>query len=125
MFKVTDTPRFVWPVEVRLPSATEPGKIETQTFTGHFVLLGKDRMDEMAAAMATANSAGADATYAETMTQIRNVLVGWGDDVVDDDGAAIPFSAEALDDICRFPQVREAIAIAYGEAASGKARLGN
>ena len=125
MFTVTEDHRFTWPVKVQLPSADKPGEFETHTFIGHFRLLSKERNAALVADMAVAVPLGEAAIADQQMVQIREVLLGWGDDVVDVDGEPVPFSAEALDAICGLDQVRLAIAVAYAEAAAGGARRGN
>lgn len=125
MFTVTEDHRFTWPVKVQLPSADKPGEFEVQTFTGHFRLLPKERANELAGAMTDAATRGAAAIGEQEMVQIREVLLGWGDDVVDADKTPVPFSTEALDVACRIEPVRTAIAVAYAEAAAGGARRGN
>ncbi len=124
MFKMTETHRFSWPVKVKLPSSENPGTLETQTFTGHFRLLKKDEAAALAAAMEIARMKGIAAADAAELDQIRAALEGWSD-VVDDDGRPVAFSADALALACSSDPVRRAIAVAYGEGASGEARVGN
>lgn len=125
MFTVTEDHRFVWPVKVEMPSADRPGEFAVQTFTGHFRLLSKERGLALTAAMADAVPTGVTAIAEQELIQIREVLIGWGDDVVDAEGVPVPFSPEMLEVVCRIDPVRTAIAVAYAEAAAGGARRGN
>ena len=124
MFTLTADHSFVWPVKVRLPSTETPGDWDVHVFTGVFRLLSATEADALSARMKEAADEGSDAVSEQVMAQIREVLTGWREDVVDDSGAPLPFSAEALDRLCRHEPVRAAIAVAYAEAAGG-ARRGN
>ena len=51
---------------------------------------------------------------------LRNVVVGWEDDVVDESGTPIEFSAEALDKLIEIPYRRNGLVAGYMELSQGK-----
>lgn len=123
MFVVSEIRRFSWPVKVRFPSQSTPGEYEVEQFIGHFKLIGRERAVELGEAMEAARREGPRAAAAQEISQIAEVMEGWGD-VIDAEKAPVPFSVEALTAACRHPQVVAAINEAYVEGAAG-GRLGN
>jgi hypothetical protein len=81
MFKLNPTPQFAAPV-----SLTVPGQAETGSVMLTFQHMGKQALADWLA------SAGQGKNDLDLVAQ---VVVGW-EGVSDDDGAAVPFSREAL-----------------------------
>lgn len=112
MFTFQKDYRFTWPVTVFVP--TNAGQ-EEQSFTGHFRLLPKAELEEL-----LAKDPGND-----DATVCRAALVGWGDDLVTEEKAQVPFSKDALEQLVMVPFIRVAIARAYWTAANGVLRVKN
>lgn len=92
-----------WPVTVHIPQ--DGGKTLKARFTALFVLLDQPDLD--------------DASKSGDSAFIERVLVGWGDDVQDEQGRALPFSPEARNALARKPYIARAISRAYMECISG------
>ncbi len=123
MFKLTQESRFKWPVTIVLPSASEVGDVEKQTFIGLFRALPRTEALKLTEEMGAAETS--EAVARAEARQIAAVLEGW-EDVVDADGAPTAFSADALAAACEWPWFRDGITRAYADAMSGgAARLGN
>lgn len=107
MFKLKQSTTFFWPVEVNV--MVDGGRHEKQTFDAEFRRMGQRRLDELREQV----SAGAltDADF------VREVVAGWRG--VADDGAEVPFSAAALDQLLDIPGLAASIVIAFGRAHSG------
>lgn len=104
MFRVMKSDEPVeWPVTVHIPQ--DGGKTHKASFTAHFVLLDQIELDDLIG--------GGDRAF------IERVLTGWGEDVQDENGMALPFSAEARDRLARIPYVAGAISRAYLQCISG------
>jgi len=112
-FKLTAEPfRYWWPVEVKVPSAQDvkdAGKVETQALKVLLEPLGQDEAKEL------------DRELAELPEQERNerqhdhierVVKGW-DNVVGEDGGAVPFSLQAFRQAMQRSWFRMAIYKAY------------
>lgn len=122
-FKLTDTPRYWWPVTVRMPSPDQPGKIVNQTLKLLFEPQSRSAAIDEAEALASLENPR-DRAEAE-MRQLKGVVTNW-DDVTDDDGGAVAFSDEAFARALEFTWFRTAVYAAYAESLAGEeARLGN
>lgn len=118
MFKLTSEHRFWATVTVHEPGSTAP-----TTFEMCFEALSSDDAAALVRAANEAAQTSLEAANAEELRQIRHIARDWRD-VVDADGAAVPFSDQALEDACRWAWVRTGIIRSYGAAVVG-ARLGN
>ena len=107
MFKLVENLEYDWPVQVRVPA--DGGKHKLQKFTAKFRAIGQDRTNELM------ESAGLKVDE----VLLREVLVGWGDDVGDSQGKAIAFDDDARDRLLQIPYVRTALAKAYNDSVSG------
>lgn len=123
-FVLAKTPRYWWPVTVRIPDPDQPGQLMQQQFKMLFVPKDQEAaLDE--ARMIDAIENLADRVRAER-AMLCQVCAGWDEDVVGDDGKPVPFTAENLDLAMRQPWFRSAVNAAYIESLSGQsARLGN
>lgn len=123
MFKLADAARFKWPVTIRRPSDTEAGEMVEETFTGLFRALPREETSSFITQMREAR--GVEEISDIEIAQIVAVLEGW-EEVVDDKGKPVPFSADTLAAANRWVWFREAVAKAYTAAVNGgSARLGN
>lgn len=107
MFVLKAETEFDWPVKVKVP---EDGKHVVHEFTCRFRLIDAERMKALTEA--------GDAEAARSL--LGEAIVGWGNDVADEDGKPIPFSSEALDRMLHVDYVFVAIAEAYHKAVTGK-----
>lgn len=95
-----------WPVTVNVP--VNGGKTEQHEFTAKFKLMSQEEYDK--ALQGTKN----DTSF------IAKFLIGWSG-LLDDDDKEVPFSKEALKNLCGLPFVRVAIVKAYNQAITGQA----
>lgn len=110
MFTLSD--EFDWPVTVRAP---KDGGFEEQTFTVRFRAITSGRAKRLAEDLAPAAARDQERKLADLLP---DVVIGWRD-VVDEDGAPIPFDADALERILDLPYVRVAVMAAYVQAITG------
>lgn len=90
---------YAWPVTVEVPGQPP------QTFTAQFVV---PELDEFEAAAGSGD-------LQRLRRMIGGAVIGWSD-VVDEDGAEVPFSAEALDELIANPFALRALAEALGDS---------
>ncbi|WP_126975036.1 hypothetical protein [Frigidibacter oleivorans] len=109
MLKVTHNPRFTHPVTVLAPI---DGGHEEQTFRARFQVPGEDAPDIFRARSSE-----------EIAAFFRAAWVGF-EDVADANGAPLPWSDAARDELLRLPWVRTGLVAAY-VAAVTKVRQGN
>jgi len=99
---------FKWPVEVKEPSDTKPGKFETSKFTAIFKRVKMSELEGV--------------TESEGASLLKKVLVGW-EGINDEDGDEIKFSEAELDefadDVDWLKAVLSAYTNTYGEAQAG------
>ncbi|MCR9218926.1 MAG: hypothetical protein NXI21_01750 [Alphaproteobacteria bacterium] len=117
-FILAEEPRFTWPVEIRVP--TESGTFQTQAIRAQFRVLPQSRLEEIARARVDDQDTN--------RSMIHEALIGWeARDVVDEDGAEIPFSEGVKDQLLDIPYVLIAMAKAYRDAVitGEKSKLGN
>lgn len=113
MFKLTEDYAFDWPVAVQKP--VDGGSFQTERFTARFVLIPHREVEDVL----TGRVENVDEDF------LAKVFVGWGDDVMDEDGSPIVFTPEARSRLLSIPYVRSAIARAYFDAMLGGARRKN
>lgn len=106
MFKVEKPATIAWPVTVSIPR--DGGGTTKATFTGKFKILPGAEFNAIYA------NGGSDEDL------VRNVLVGWNDDLCDESGSPLEFSEQNVDLIISIPYRRAAIVAAYLELAHGK-----
>ena len=118
-FKLTKTPlKYWWPVEVSMPGSpteAQAGNIETHTFNLLFQGVSVGEAMQLDAEM----SAGSEKEqHANRDRIIEKVVKGW-DNVIGDDGVAVPFSLEAFRELMSVSWVRLAVYRAYAQSLSG------
>ncbi|OCP17374.1 MULTISPECIES: hypothetical protein [unclassified Ensifer] len=121
-FKLVSTYSYSWPATARIPSETQPGKIEEQKFILRFEV--EDRNTAIASAEAIAALPEKE-QIAREHDLLRRVIKGWDD--VEDDGKPVTFSPQMLEAALLFPWFRAAAYRAYANSLNGEeeARLGN
>ncbi len=92
-----------WPVEISRPLSG--GKVETHGFTAHLMPLDTVALGEL--------SRLPDAEF------IIYILLGWEEDLVDEQQQPIPFSPAARDKLARTTWIKRAILAAYQEMLAG------
>jgi hypothetical protein len=107
MFQLKRDRTFSWPVDVEVPA--DGGAFAKQRFTARFKEVSGDRLVELAKARPGEGD----------VHILREVVVGWGEDVQDEDGSPLPFSEETLGRMIAVPYVRLALLRTYAEAIGG------
>lgn len=105
-FKLSQSPTYSWPVSILIPT---DGHREKFTFTGKFNRLKQSRIAQLVAMSKSEDDPISDVEL------LGEILGGW-DDVVGDDGKAVPFSTVALKQMAELPTVASQIATAYFES---------
>lgn len=122
-FTLMKTASYWWPVTVRIPSQTKPGVWDEQKLKLHFVAQTRD--DAVAAQAKYEKMRSISDRAAHESAQLADRVIGW-EDVLDEDGAPIPFSADVFDQAMQHSWFRTAVARAYSDSQIGDAaRLGN
>ena len=121
-FKLAETYRYWWPVQVRVPDPDSPGKIIAQSFRVLFEPLDRE------AQLAESETAAGLKTMRELVDhEIQNalrVVRNW-EGVIGDDGI-VPFSEDMLKQALRHSWFRDGLQQALKNSLSGEeARLGN
>lgn len=123
-FKLVENLRFWWPVKVSLPDPDQPGAFVEQQLKVQFVSLPREEQIALDEAWQSSGRRLRDQD-AQERAQLRRICTNW-DEVVDDAGDPVAFSAEAFDRALELRVFRLAVYRAYAEAMSGQAaRLGN
>ena len=121
-FRLTNEYRYPWPVTIRVPDPDRAGEILEQEFTATFLAMP---LDEAEALDEEIDEAPARDQVRRRNDVLRRVLVGW-DGIEDDDGAAVPFSDDALNAAIQHSWFRIGVYQAYFRSLQGEApRLGN
>lgn len=112
ILKKAGTPRVVknWPVVIT--SAVDGGKVSKDEIEVSFLILPQEKMDEQLEASRTAGG-NADSDI------LREVLQDWTG-MIDEEGAAVPFNADSLDEALQQVNIRSAMINAYFDASSGR-----
>lgn len=106
LVKMTEMKSINWPVMVSVPQ--DGGNVMKYSFTADFNLLSGPDFQ------AIYNKGGNDEDL------LRSVVVGFGADLQDQQGAVIPFSAENLEAVIAVPYVRGAMVNAYLDLSNGR-----
>lgn len=109
MIKIRQPDTLRWPVKVRLPK--DGGGFVDEGFDALFKRLTRVEVDNLAERVASGEISGVDA--------VKSIVVGWSG--VTDDGADVPFSAAALDQLLNIPGVALATYRAFADAVNGAA----
>jgi len=127
MFRLAQRITYTWPVTVRRP--IDGGRFESDSFRAIFSPLSKTEVDEEQKAWRAAFDAGKTADDFATWL-LRRVWVGVPDNEIgDDDGQPLPWSASLRDrllaDIFIGPAVWQAYIASVAPEAAAERRLGN
>jgi hypothetical protein len=120
-FKLSTATSYPWRVSGQIAGTR-------YTFTGHFAFLDQERIDQLTVQTARRGALlkrGEDAPELEGVTALAiasEVLIGWGEDVVDDDDQPVPFTAQAADRFLRQQGVAAAVVDAWAESLQGAPR---
>lgn len=122
-FKLTTEYLYWWPVTIKLPDETLPGKWTTQTFTMQFAAMTEGRGRALQAEIE------ALPTEEERNARKHDVLLecarDWRD-VTDEHGQPVEFSRDALNQALGIVWFRMAILTAWARSLAGEdARRGN
>ena len=123
MFKLSTASSYEWKVTGKLAS-------ESYSFTAEFAFLDQERIDYLLVASARRAALlkrGEDDPELEGVshrTIADEVLVGWGPEVVDDDGEPLDYTNAEKDRFLRIQGVAKAVCDAWADSLEG-ARRGN
>lgn len=124
-FVVTRNRRYFWPIKVRMPTADmrRAGNVEEFTFRAEFEAIDTDEARQIREEV---NALPADERHARQNDLLLRVVVGWDEDIVDEDKQPVPFETETLAQLLKNQWVSVAFWRAWGESMSGdSARKGN
>jgi hypothetical protein len=109
MIKITPSATYTTPVQVELPA--DLGKVEKVVFTAQFRRLSLPEIENVQQRM----SDGA----LNDDTLVRDVMVGWGKDVIGDDGQPLEFNDANLTALLNIFPVRPQIVRKFFETITG------
>ena len=122
-FKITEKPRYWWPVVVRMPDPDNAGTFSEQKLK--LLFEPQDREEALKAAEVHAKLKTPREQAEHEHQQLLAVVKNW-DDVEDQDKNPIPFSAEVFLQALKQSWFRTAVYSAYADSLSGvEARVGN
>lgn len=122
MFTLKTDHSYDWPVRVKVPQ--DGGTFKTHVFTARFQILPQEEIDRI---LRIGPVDSGDDDFGDSdgeqldMSLLERVLVGWGEDVKDEDGNAIPFDDESRRALLGVPYVRLAVSRAFFGSISGDA----
>ena len=121
MFRLAPVASFQRTVTVHVPLTDGADRTDRQSFVARFRVLDPDEakaFDARRRAMTAADLAD------DPHALLRLVLIGW-DEVTDEAGKPMPFSADARDALLALPWVPPALIEAWRAGLAGEPRLGN
>jgi hypothetical protein len=124
-FVVSKRRQYWWPIKVRLPAADErrAGNVEEFTFKALFEAIDTK---EAKAIRDEVNALPADERHDRQNDLLLRAVVGWNEDIIDDEKQPVPFDIETLKELLTDQWVSLAFWRAWGESMSGdSARKGN
>ena len=110
MFRLDQSDTYAWPVTVQIP--TDGGRYVAETFDAHFKRLSQQRLEQIR--KDALDGQLTDGGFA------RTVMGGWAG--VTDNGAEVPFSLAALDQLLQIPGTAAAIVEAFVASQTGAPR---
>ncbi len=116
-FKATATHLYWWPVTVQLPhpDPAHAGETVEASFKMRFEALPTDEAEALQ-----------KAPEGERHALLKRAVRGWNEDVVGEDDAPLPFSAETFDRLMQSSWFRIGVYRAWGESlVPGAAKRGN
>lgn len=124
-FVVTSNRRYWWPIKVRLPNANaaRAGQFEEFQFKAQFEAISTEEADTI---IADVNALPAEDRKGRQNDLLLRVVVGWDDQIIDEDKEPVPFDTGTLISLLTDPWVLVAFWRAWTESMSGEAgRKGN
>lgn len=118
-FVVTKEHLYWWPIKVSMPSADDAGEVQSFEFQMRFRALARSRVAEIDAE--AAQNPGID-IIGQT---VREVSVGWDQNVVDEHRAPVPFSKETLAEAMENGWFTKAVWNAYVASIKDDPKKGN
>lgn len=109
MIKITQSPSYTAPVHVEVPG--DGGKLDKLVFTAVFRRLSLSEINDLQTKV-TAGELNDDAVA-------RLVMVGWGKDVLDDDGQPLEFNDASLTALLDIFPVRPQIVRKFFDTITG------
>lgn len=111
---------YWWPVTVSVPHPDQghAGEMIEMTFRMRFEALPRD---EARALYEQARALPAGEAEAQSHADLMRVVRGWDEDVVDDDGKPVPFTAEALQQLLQISWYRIGVYRAWAASQVGEA----
>lgn len=123
-FALTTDYRYPWPVTIKKPDPKKPGKAVEQKFEMTFRQLPDAEAREIDATAASAKTPAEVNAHEHDL--LRRVCVGWNEDVVDESGDPVPFSADIFEKALQDIYFRIGVYQAYrASIALDGGRLGN
>lgn len=107
-FILSQSPTYVWPVEIRLPA--DGGQFTKHTFDAEFARLPQSEIEGMLDSIVSG-----DANDREVC---KKIVKGWKG-ITDAEGAEIPFSATKLDEVLEIPTVAMSMIKSWMESITG------
>ncbi|MGE0256913.1 MAG: hypothetical protein AB7N54_19990 [Alphaproteobacteria bacterium] len=104
MFRFEPKPEVLWPVTIGVPA--DKGLTTPHTVHVRYRVLPQEEIDEAL-------------RQPDDAAMLAAVVTGWGDDVLDENGVPVPFTAEALKSACRWSYVRVALVDGFFRAQAG------
>lgn len=120
MFTVAKTHRFWWPVKVVKPDPDKAGAFREEEFKARFEAVS----DEAAETLNKDALARGLSAVQQTRAFLAAAVCDWSD-VTDENGAAVGFSSQILQQSLGLTWVRDGFIRAYSDAVNGKAQVGN
>lgn len=128
-FSLASLATYEWPVDVKVPVN---GDFETHRFTGVFKHLAHDEAKAMLERLnqkAEGAKAEDETNLVDTATQIAenqielysDIFKGWGNDLTDENGQAIPVTDDAKRALLSQRIIRDAVIKAHRDSQAGEA----
>lgn len=100
---------FKWPVEVKEPSESDPGKFDSHEFTAIFNRVSRSVIQKL--------------SDEDEMSLLRMILAGW-EGIEEEDGSSVTFDKKTLEEFADDPFWIKAVVAAY-TASFTEAEAGN
>jgi hypothetical protein len=124
-FVLTSNYQYWWPIKVRVPheDARKAGQFREFQFMAQFQAMP---IDEANALQAEIEALDPEAQGARQHDALKQVLIGWNDDVVGDDNEPIPFTPDNVQLVLSNIWALQALYLGWGASLTGgAARKGN
>lgn len=114
-FRLTNKHLYWWPVTVSVPhpDKDKAGEMLEMKFRVQFAALPREEANAIAERI---RSLPVEEAEQEQFAELKRVVKDWDEDVIDDDDAPIPFSADAFNQLLEISWYRLAIYRAFAES---------